>query len=537
MLTYDLTQRQERPLYEHLYLCMRKDIERGIIAPDQKLPSKRGLAKHLGVSVITVEGAYAQLVAEGYVRAVERKGYYACDLLGARRLHVGGGGSLYADDASGHVGKITEDYGQASVDVLVENPADGYGETAAVSRSARPSSDLFANREDDADASQGAKLIADFRNGTASAGLFPYDGWAKALRQALAEESESTLTSASHFQGSLRLRHAICRYLKGVRGMDVSPDQVLIGAGSQYLYHQLVQLLGRGRTVALENPGYPRLAKIYGSNGMNVQPVSMDGQGIDVVALRASGADLVHVTPSHQYPTGQVTSISRRYELLAWAAEKDDRVIIEDDYDCEFRFAGKPIPALQSIDASQQVIYANTFSKSLGSGFRIGYLVLPDRFAKQYREELSFYSCTVSAIDQLALARFMECGSYERHVSRMRIHYRNVRNRLLHALEESSIADRLEFFAIDAGLHFLMGVKSVRGADELADACLRQGVALLPLGYFMLGEENAVAGSSHPFGSEERESSQTAWFMMNYAGLQAERIPDAVAAIERALRE
>ena len=564
MLTYDLSERQERPLYEYLYLCIRQDIQTGAIAAGEKLPSKRGLAKHLGVSLITVEGAYAQLVAEGYVRAVERKGYYACEL-----------------------------------PVVEEAGAGSRARSARVFRSSQPLrslGDLDASREGEpASASTGSAsaFIADFRGGAASSGLFPYDGWAKALRAALAEETEESLAGASHFQGSLRLRRAICAHLKGIRGISVEPDQVFIGAGAQYLYHMLVQLLGRDRKVALENPGYPCLAKIYEGNGVQVCPVPMDGQGMQVSALRESGASIAHITPSHQFPTGQVTSIARRYELLGWAAEEPDRYLIEDDYDCEFRFAGRPIPALASIDVNGRVIYANTFSKSLGAGFRVGYLVLPPALAERYRRELGFYSCTVSAIDQLALARFMESGSYERHVNRMRLHYRDLRNRLIGALNTCAIGPRLSFRALDAGLHFLMGVQDCPDPEAVSKDLEEAGVALMPLSHFvldgsaapggpavqdglimlggsasssgsaMLGRSAASSGSAMSGesgegasrrdesgepgesreGTSRQESSSASlmnyedrgWFMVNYAGLREDSIAPAVAALEKVL--
>ena len=480
MITYDLSARGETPLYEYLYMCIRTDIETGAIAANEKLPSKRRLANHLGVSLITVEGAYGQLVAEGYLRSVERRGYYANDL--PRRAAAGR--------------RDLEGVGRGRPDAPPPDPGHG--------------------------AENGDGLLADFRGTAFAAGMFPYEAWAKTLRAVLSQETEASLLGESHFQGSARLRRAIAAHLKGFRGMDVHEDQVFVGAGAQYLYHMIVQLLGRDMPVAVEDPGYPRLAKIYAANGLEVRPVPLDGQGVSMGALRRSGAGIAHIMPSHQYPTGQITSISRRYELLAWAAQDPGRVIVEDDFDCEFRLSGLPIPSLQSIDAAGQVVYANTFTKTLGPGFRLGYLVLPPRLAQRYRQELGFYSCTVGAVDQLALARFIETGAYERHVNRMRSHYRTVHDLLVGALKSCAMADRLCVEGTDAGLHFLMGVASPRDALELAGRARREGVALLALDAFRL--------LSGPDG-------EVKWFVMNYAGVQLESIPAVVEALERAFSQ
>lgn len=214
--------------------------------------------------------------------------------------------------------------------------------------------------------------------------------------------------------------------------------------------------MGSTRTVGVEDPGYTRLTRIYELNGMPVRHLPLDVSGINIEAVRASDASLLHIMPSHQFPTGCVMPVTRRYELLAWANEQEDRYLIEDDYDCEFRLAGRPIPTLASMDAAGRVIYANTFSRSLGAAFRIAYLVLPPHLARAFQEKLGFYSCTVSASEQAALARFIREGHFERHIRRVKTHCRSVRDALLEGMQTSAPQGSYGIEWADSGLHFLV---------------------------------------------------------------------------------
>lgn len=495
MLTYDMQRRGGMSLYEYLYFCVRHDIEGGVIAANEKLPSKRALAKHLGVSLITVEGAYTQLLAEGYIYAVQRKGYFANDVApfatraqGARFSREQGG------DAEGSVCGGNVD----ALDVGCERVWQCGGGFASASGGDRP-------------------LVADFTGATAPRGLFPYKAWARVVRETLSRESEETLLASSGTMGSLRLRQALADYLRGQRGMDVLPDQIVVGAGAQTLDNMLVQLLGRDRHVAIEEPGYPRLTQIYLSNNVALSHVALDESGVSVEALRESGADVLHFMPSHQLPTGLVTPIGRRRELLLWAAEAPDRYIIEDDYDCEFRMSGRPIPSLQSIDANETVIYTNTFTNSLGPSFRIGYMVLPPHLARRFRDRLGFYSCTVGAIDQVALARYIESGDYERHVNRMRSHFRRVQEGLVEGLQASDAAAHLRFHNVGAGLHFVMEVDAGVPAECIMARARALGVALAPLERYC----------------HKRTAERPALFVMNFASLSEGAIPDVVSALNK----
>ena len=346
-------------------------------------------------------------------------------------------------------------------------------------------------------------------------GVFPYAAWARTLRRVLADESERTVLEASGPQGSPRLRAAIAAHLRGFRGMEVHPDQIVIGSGAQSLYGLLVQLLGRNLAYGVEDPGYPRLTRIYESNDVAVRPIALDGEGPVLEALERARIDVLHCTPSHQFPTGITVPVSRRRSLLEWAqsgvaapedgaaareirgrsvkaSSAQSRYLIEDDFDCEFRMAGRPVPPLAALDGAGRVIYANTFSKTLGGAFRIGYMVLPEALAERFRDRLGFYACTVGALEQLTLARFMESGDYERHVNRQRTRYRRRLSALIDVPAASSAGDHLHFANAGAGLHFLMEVRSVEGderdsatfEERVARRAAIRGVRLAPLGRY-----------------------------------------------------
>lgn len=411
MLQYSLDQRKEGSLYGELVRLMRADISSGRIAPDEHLPSKRDFARSLGVSVITVEHAYQQLVAEGYVRSVERKGYFANDI------------------------------GTFSIPVS-RRPAS-LSPTAPKKRA----------------------LPADVRfdlTGGVAPGSFPRKEWSRLLREVVEDAPDELLLKPAPATGVQELKVEVARHVERFRGMSIEPDQVVIGAGSQVFYTLIAQLLGSLGPIAVEDPGYPTLTRAYRSLGLDVRPVPIDENGIDVARIRKTRASVAHVMPSHHFPTGSVMSISRRYELLGWASESEERYIIEDDYDCEFRHSGHPIPALQGIDAGEKVIYLNTFARSLAPSLRLGYMVLPPHLMERLSETLGFYASSVSTVEQLVLARFMSRGLFDKHVNRMRRRYRESRDAALGVVEQFG----LSVSGKDAGLHFVLDCASP--LDELA---------------------------------------------------------------------
>ena len=416
MLTYELKKAPGLPLYESLYRCIREDILSGKLPIGEKLPSKRALADHLEVSKVTVEGAYAQLLAEGYIRSVEKVGFF--------------------------------------VEAVQRNPVTPL---PAAEKPAAPQSmlDLTANSCTD----------------------FPFSVWSRLQREVMLDLKEQLLQHIPN-QGIEELRRAIAAHLAQFRGMRVSPDNILVGAGTDFLYNLLIQLLGRDKLYALEEPGYDKIRRIYTAGGVRCTCVPVDAWGVSPAALR--DARVLHISPSHHFPTGLVTPLSRRRELLEWAGE-GDRYIIEDDYDSEFRFHARPVPSLQSLDTQGRVIYMNTFSKTLAPSIRISYMVLPERLMARFRQELGFYSCTVPSFEQYTLARFLSRGHFEKHINRMRKAYKARRNRLIEILRRCPMASRLQVLEQDAGLHFLVRVQTELTDEELTARLLEKGIRIRSL--------------------------------------------------------
>ena len=460
MLTYSMEDRGSLPLYEYLYRCIRRDILSGALAAGERLPSKRALAEHLRLSVITVEGAYAQLEAEGYVYTKPKQVFFVCPV------------------------QQTPEPPQPAA-IPAEKPAPVWK--------------------------------VDLRSNQADGSRFPAATWARLTRQVLSEGG--FLTPVPH-QGLYALRQAIADDLRAFKGMAVSPEQIVIGAGAEYLYMLLAQLLGPKAVVAVEDPGYPKIRQVYGKCGVVCRPIPLDRQGMDPAALAASGATAAHLSPNHHYPTGTITTIGRRQALLQWAEERE-ATIIEDDYDSEFRFAGRPIPALQSIDTHGRVVYMNTFSQTISPSMRMGFMVLPPQLLERYRRELGFYACTVPVLEQHVLARFLSGGYYEQHLSRMRKEYRTRRDAVLAAFQASPFADRVKFSEQGAGLHFLLRLDTAQSDETLRQRAEAAGVRL---GF--LSEYAAIPSPGHAH-----------TLVVNYASLDADRLPEAMELLVEVFAE
>ena len=314
---------------------------------------------------------------------------------------------------------------------------------------------------------------------------------------------------------------SIAAHLRQFRGMDVDPEQIIIGAGTELLYTLIIQLLGREKRYAVEDPGYGKIARIYQAHQVPLCRVGLDGGGLDVAQLRRQPADVVHISPSHHYPTGIVMPIARRQELLRWAAEEPERYILEDDYDSEFRFVGRPIPTLFSVSENQRVIYLNTFSKTIAPSIRISYMILPPRLLARYREKLGFYACTVSSFEQYTLARFLEQGRYEQHLNRMKTRYRQKRDAVIDAIRRSPLSDRAEILEQDAGLHFLMVLPT-----DLDDRSLRRRAEAMGLRLALLSDyySQPAAAPQHIL-------------VVNYAGIDMDRLPEGLRRLAQLWEE
>ena len=462
MLTYHLDPQSKTPLYEQLYRAIRADIMSGALAGGARLPSKRKLAANLRVSQVTVETAYGQLLAEGYLVSEPRRGYFV-----QRQLAVPAAPSPAPVAAPA----------QAA-------PADG--------------------------------CRYDFRTNIVDTGCFPFSVWARLSRSVLSEYSDRLLQAADPC-GAIELRVQIARYLHDFRGINVSPDNILVGAGSEYLMHLVIQLLGRERIYALENPGYRKLYQIFAANGAAVRPLPLDKSGLRADALAASDTSVVYLTPSHHFPLGTVMPAARRMEILRWAAA-GDRYIIEDDYDSEFRYASRPIPALGELDRAGRVVYVNTFAKSLSPGLRIGYLVLPDALMARYRERFSLYSSTVPSFDQQTLAAFLRTGGFERHISRSRKLYQARRDALMAALDRELAALPHEVSRSEAGLHLLLHMRCGLRERELIERARDAGVRVYGLSAYYMPPVQPPRAT----------------LVLGYAGLTAQQIDEAAALLRQA---
>lgn len=462
MLTYDLN-KADGPLYRGLYNCIKDDILKGKLGVNEKMPSKRTLANNLGVSTITVENAYDQLIGEGYLYSIPKKGYFVSDISDLRINNAPIQKSLNIEK------------GHATEDIFF---------------------DFSSNKTESAD--------------------FPFSVWAKLMRDTISLKEKELLT-VSPCEGVKELREAIANHLSSFRGMNVDPDQIIVGAGTEYLYSLLIKLLGMEKTYCLENPGYKKLISIYNSNGVTCKYVSMDDKGIMTDELRMSGADIVHISPTHHFPTGITMPVSRRYELLAWANEADGRYIIEDDYDSEFRLNGKPIPPLQSIDACEKVIYMNTFSKSLTSTIRISYMVLPEHLANKYYRTLSFYSNTVSTFEQYTLAAFISQGYFEKHINRMRLRYGRKRARILDTIQQIFEEQQYQVIENDSGLHFLLEFHTKMSDVDIQKKCLEKKIRIGTISDYYLD-------------GKTRNRHQ---FILNYSGLNMDHLESALVTLKK----
>ena len=474
MLTYELDERGNEPLYEYLYRRIRDDILAGTIGRDDPLPSKRALAKHLNISIMTVENAYAQLMTEGYIYSRPRSGFYAADVSDALR---------YRDETGG----TGRERSAAESGTGLRGPHDG-------------------------------TLFADFSSNQTQPDSFPFTTWARLTRRILTDNKEQLMTNPPT-GGVWELREAIAAHLKAFRGIEIESDQVIVGAGTEYLYGLILQILGLDRIYAVEDPGYRKAAMVCEAHAVQLRRIPLDGNGLSVKALAESGADAVHVTPAHHFPTGITMPAGRRYELLRWAAGRSGRYIVEDDYDSEFRLSGRPLPSLFGMDTADRVIYMNTFTKTLASTMRISYMILPRPLLSIFRDKLQFYSCTVPTFEQYTLACFIKEGHFEKHINRMRTLSRRKRDLLLESIRKSPISRIASVSEEHAGLHFLLTLRTDMPEELFMERLEENGIRLAPASDYY--EQGAEKGT----------------YIMNYSSVALEKIPEAIDRICRIVGE
>ena len=551
MLTLELHKNKSTPLYMQIYSYIKSEVLARRLKAGNKLPSKRALAAQLGISTITIEGAYGQLMAEGYIYAKAKSGYYISPLesiqqaddsaadffqhntLGDAQLFSGpekiSYESGYTDNmpgASGTVNMAGLSNSPSTSDIFVPsslqstNTALSHASSEISSRpsitsTSMPSSSTISSkgRMSHESTAQTSCATIDLSSNNILPESFPFSIWTKLMRHTMSE-NQALLLTKSPTAGIYSLRCAIAEHLLRFRGMHIQPEQIIIGAGTEYLYELIIKLIGRDKIYCVEDPGYHKLQRIYTDNGACCFSLPIDQQGMSVTALNAVRCDVIHISPSHHFPTGIITPVSRRYELLGWATS-GQRYIIEDDYDTEFRLVGKPIPSLFSMDMSSKVIYMNTFSKSLTSTIRISYMVLPMPLMEEFNRRLGYLSCTVSTFEQYTLAEFINQGYFERHINRMRNNYKKLRQLLLKELLTHPEHDKIQILQQASGLYFLLKINTTLSDRDLRSRLQQNGVHLQSLQHYY---QNRQAAPEHTF-------------VVNYSSLTEKDIPRAVAAL------
>lgn len=469
-MTIELKSDSGKCLYEQIYEYIRDEIKRGRLLSGERLPSTRALAEYLQISRSTVEFAYEQLLSEGYIEARPYRGYFVC--------------------------KVEELPGEDLGEVYVQTAQD----TAKHTTEPVVTVDFYPNGLDMSE--------------------FPFGVWKKITKNIL-NDNHAELFSLGEPQGDYDLRQTISRYLHSSRGVSCTPEQIVVGAGNDYLLLLLEKLLGRHVGIAMENPTYMRAYRIFKSFAYPIEIVGMDESGMRVEDLRTKQVKAAYVMPSHQYPTGITMPIGRRMELLKWAKEAEERYLIEDDYDSEFRYKGKPIPALQGADTAGKVIYIGTFSKAIAPAIRVSYMVLPPKLLRRYHEECNFYSSTVSRIDQRILNEFIKDGYFERYLNKNRKIYREKHDLLLQELKP--FGRKFTISGEHAGLHVVLTAKD----EKLSEQELRKAAADIGVKVYAFSDACIEAGGYGILGDGAR-------VILGYGGLKKEEIREGVAKLKQA---
>ena len=419
------------PLYQQLYQQLRQEIQSGSLTAGQKLPSKRKLSEQLGVSINTVEGAYTQLEAEGFILSSPRRGFFVLE---------------------------TGQLPQPKAAPPIPQPR--------VQTSPEPA------------------CTVDFSPSGMARQQFPFGVWRRLMKSCFNEYDQRLLLRTPQ-QGDPGLRKAVAEYLYRARGVRCTPEQIIMGAGSDNLLFMLAYILPEPFTLAVENPLYNHAHALFSRLGHRLTTVPVGPEGIVLPALPDTDQVLVYTTPSHQYPLGYAMPIGQRTALLRWSSQAEHRYIIEDDYDSEFRYSSRPIPSLQSIDRLGRVIYLGTFSRSVAPALRISYMVLPQPLLTLFHQKYQGYASTVSGFEQAVLREFMNAGHFETHVNRMRIYYRARRQCLVEAL--SPMAPIMEILGEPAGHHLTLKMKNGMDEARLVHSAAQVGVRVYPVSPYFLG--------------------------------------------------
>lgn len=461
-LAISLDTKSHKPLYEQIYQYIRAEIQSGRIPAGERLPSSRRMSANLQVSRSTVDLAYEQLLSEGYIESVPYKGYYVCSLEGLCHM----------------------EFKEPKRQELRQEKKEKYRYDFAVS-------------------------------GIDPDG-FPHNIWRKISKEILSEENPQ-LFQLGEPQGEPGFREALSNYLHYARGVNCTPEQIVVGAGNDYLLLLLHVLMKGKGIIAMENPTYCTAGHCLEAMGCEVRSVGMDDSGMLVEELEKSGADVAYVMPSHQFPTGIVMPLRRRMKLLSWAARGEERYIIEDDYDSEFRYKGKPIPALQGFDTAGRVIYLGTFSKSVAPSIRISYMVLPPGLLEIYREKGLLFSVTVSRVDQKIMEEFLRGGHFERHLNRMRAVYKAKHDLMLSRLRKMEHICRVS--GEQAGVHLVVHFVNGMTEQEAVQRAAQNGIRVYGISRYRMEGQKRYEGEA---------------VLLGYSTLRLEELKQAADALEEA---
>lgn len=440
--TFQFDLKNSTPKYQQLYEYIKGEISNGYLVAGTKLPSTRNLCAHLGISRNTIDAAYGQLLAEGYLVSKEKSGYYVSEDMPLHRF-----------------------------------------KTHEVNKASLTSTELNVCNDS-------SNIRYDFKYGQIDQRNFPYTIWKKAVTQWLSN-SKSVGLSYGHRQGELSLRQEIASYIRNARGVKCTPEQIILTSGTQMSLDLICKLLKHDHhAVAIEDPGYIGARTVFRINDYEMVPIALDSAGINLHQLSGSSVRLTLVTPSHQFPSGTIMPISRRLELLKWADENNG-IIIENDYEGEFSYIGNPVPSLQSHDENGKVIYLYNFSSSLLPSVRTSFLVLPPSLFVKYQELFASFEQTVPIIEQKAIEYFIAEGAWEKHIRKMKNIYSKKFVLLTEAIRKH-MNDHIAIIGNKAGLHILLRLKTHNTEDELIKKAMRSGIRVYPTTQYWLGNPSGA---------------------------------------------
>ena len=466
MIILNLDNNLEIPLYIQIYNEIKKITQDKVLKSNEKLPSKKDFMDHYNIIQNTIQNALYLLLEEGYIFSIERKGYFVSDIENLIIQNV----KIESKTKFREIKKIHYDFSYSGVDK----------KSLARTIFKRITKDVYDEENDDL--------------------LFQGD-----------------------IQGDLLLRKSICEYLSQSRGFKVEAEQLIINSGTEYLFYIVFKLFNN-EIYGLENPCHKMFKELFLTNNVSFKAISLDDSGIVVDDLKKYDVNIAYVTPSHQFPTGVIMSISRRTELLNWANENSNRYIVEDDYDSEFKYTGRPIPALKATDINDKVIYLGSFSKSISPAIRVSYLVLPKVLLNIYQKKLPYFICPVPTLNQKILYRFIKDGYFIKHINKMRPLYKKKREFLVNIIKTYSFkmfTKEIYIQGADAGLHLVIKLNKKINEKEFLKECLENSIKLYSLEEYYL----------------EEIYSETSYFLLGYANLSNKEIEDGILLLLQILKK